>query len=696
VDLVVSAYIKWTILNSNPAPNATIERRSPCYYIPFPKNKRFVGRTPTLDKLIQKLFVQNDSQRVALVGLGGVGKTQVALQIAYWTKEIRPDYSVFWVPALSAESFEQAYTEIGRRLVIPKASEDEDPRESVRRYLSSKAAGRWLLIVDNADDTDLLFGSSKELGGIDEYLPDSESGLILFTTRHMEAAVSLSVSDVVELHEMDQQEAVSFLEKSLIRKDLLQDTAITTELLNELTYLPLAITQAAAYLNTNQLSISEYLQLLRGTEQNITSLMSREFRDSTRYKSSDNAVATTWLVSFDQIRKSDEAASDLLTFMSRIEPKAIPRSILPGFQSEEQMVHGIGTLCAYAFAVRRGDSEMYDVHRLVHLATRIWVQRQGLTAQTTKNVIEHLAIVFPSDDHVNGAIWREYLPHALRLLQEEEGLGIQERYDLYIQVGRCLQADGRIKEAVRCLVEAYRWMKDHFPEENSLRRYSEHVLASAYETDGQVSKAVELLEHVVSVEKKTLVEDHPERLASQHALASAYETDGQVSKAVELLEHVVSVREKTLAEDHPSRLASQHALASAYETDGQVSKAVELLEHVVAVEDKTLAEDHPSRLASQHELARAYEADGQVSKAVELLEHVVAVQDKTLAEDHPDRLASQHELARAYEADGQVSKAVELLEHVVTVEEKTLRDNHPSRLLSQRALKRMYKLQRTR
>jgi MoxR-like ATPase len=117
-----------------------------------PRNKRFVGRFETLLTLRDMLFVQ-ESQRVALVGLGGVGKTQVALELAFWTKENRADWSVFWVPALSEATFEQAYTEIARELKIQR-NDDQDVKESVRQYLSSEAAGRWLLVIDNADDAE--------------------------------------------------------------------------------------------------------------------------------------------------------------------------------------------------------------------------------------------------------------------------------------------------------------------------------------------------------------------------------------------------------------------------------------------------------------------------------------------------------------------------------------------------------------
>ncbi len=123
----------------------------PCYHIPR-VNSRFVGREKTLGALRDVLFGQG-GRKAALVGLGGVGKTQVALTLAYWTKENMPDRSVFWVPALSHATFEQAYADMARKLPIQKSREDDDDeKELVRRYLSSDWAGSWLLIVDNAAD----------------------------------------------------------------------------------------------------------------------------------------------------------------------------------------------------------------------------------------------------------------------------------------------------------------------------------------------------------------------------------------------------------------------------------------------------------------------------------------------------------------------------------------------------------------
>jgi Cdc6-like AAA superfamily ATPase len=138
---------------------ASVGAALPCYHLPLLRNTRFVGRETKLDELKNLLFRQK-IRSVALLGLGGVGKTQVALELTWWAKENHPEYSILWVPALSEATFEQAYAEIARKLAVRKAADDEDVKESVRRHLSSPSAGPWLLIVDNADNVEVVSGSS--------------------------------------------------------------------------------------------------------------------------------------------------------------------------------------------------------------------------------------------------------------------------------------------------------------------------------------------------------------------------------------------------------------------------------------------------------------------------------------------------------------------------------------------------------
>ncbi|PNP53911.1 hypothetical protein FNYG_15667 [Fusarium nygamai] len=620
----------------------------PAFLIPFSKNDLFVGRDDVLTEL-QGLLFNRGYQKVALVGLGGIGKTQIALQLAYQIKEKKQDYSVFWVPALSRASFEQACIQIIDACGIP-TTDNSDAVETVRQHLSSKRAGKWLLVVDNADDMQTVMGSRGVDDGLYRSLPQGDEGRILFTTRYRKVAVSVAGRNILDVPAMDRDEARRYFKEALIQEISSSDEQVIDYLLALLAHLPLAITQAAAYLNENQISLTEYLQLFENTDRDKIELLGAEFQDDTRYEQSQDPVATTWFISFNQIRKADELASRVLMFLAYVEPKAVPQSMLPEGESQQQLTRAIGTLCGYRFLDKRGSSEVFDMHSLVHLATRSWVAENDSEKEQSQAAIARVSEVFPTDKWENRDVWRQYLPHAIKLLRCAEDDWSEEICKLGYWAGRCLLVDGRVTEAV------------------------------------------ELLEHVVAVNETTLADNHPSRLALQHELARAYRANGQIKEAVELLEHVVAVRMTTLAENHPSRLASQHALAMAYQANGQIEEAVKLHEHVAAIMETTSAENHPDRLASQHALALGYQDNGQIAEAVKLLEHVVTVRRTTLAENHPDRLASQHALALGYQDNGQIAEAVKLLEHVVAIEAEILAEDDHRRQLSEDQLQRCYEM----
>ncbi|KAI1170462.1 hypothetical protein F4777DRAFT_583864 [Nemania sp. FL0916] len=646
---VLTQFIRSDILGGHSAVELEASQRIPVnesyHYLLPPQNRKFTGRDAILSTLKDRLFVMRECQKLAVFGLGGVGKTQVALEFAYWVKETQKQYSVFWVPALSYETFEQAYADIARQLNM-QSHRDEDIKESVRRYLESDRSGKWLMIVDNADDMEIVYQSTGKYEGIDRHLPRSKNGLTLFTTRSREVADAVAGTGVVDLHEMSIEEATVFLSKSLVRKELLQDKSTIEELLHELVYLPLAIAQAAAYLNRKQTPIKKYLALLKGTEQDLVTLMSQKFHDDTRYHESQNAVAMTWLVSFDQIRRDNSNAAELLSFISYIEPKAIPQSILPGLPVEAEMDAAIGTLCEYAFLVRRGDDDMFDMHRLVHVATRVWLQQNDdAVTKATASAIHHLWSIFPSEDPENRFIWREYLPHAqhaLRVCQEYQD---EEKFDLCSGIGCCLLEDRRFEEAIIALEETYQWRKT-LAEDDSNRLASEYNLATAYRRSQRIEEALELIENVVTIQRKTLAEDHHDRLVYEHELARVYLSAGRIGESIKLLKNIVNIEKKTLAEDSHSRIASQHELARAYLEAQRVEEAIELLENIVVIRNKTLPEDDHARLSSQHVLGEAYLEAHRIREAIELFEHVVAV-EKGLDMSDNDRSVSQDWLREA-------------------------------------------------
>lgn len=526
----------------------------PFYVIPFPRNLRFTGRTAILKVLEEKLFGQQPSERTALVGLGGVGKTQVALQFAYNVIESRPDYSIFWVPAVSRNSLEQACVEMAQKMDLRMTGEEKDIKTLVFQYLSSGQAGRWLMIMDNMDDRDLLFE-------IQEFLPRSAQGSILLTTRSSQVAIDFAQSGIIDVEAMSHDEALLFIATYFGKRPVSQDDKIVGELLAQLDYLPLAIAQAVAYLSQTNTSVEKYLRLLRA-ENDATRLLGRHFEANARYTSSRNTIMTTWQVSFDRIENSSSDAVNVLSFLSCIEPKAIPLSILPG-DSEPELEDAIGTLCGYSFLVRRGHSDIFDMHRLVHIAMYDWIKKIGRKEEALRDAVRHLARIFSSSDRTHRGRLRGYLPHALSVLEKSWGYQTKEWADLYMDVGRCLVQGGLFGQAIRCFEAAYDYRKRFLPEDQSLLT-SAHELASAYLDDGHIEQSIEVFEHVVSVRKTALAEEDESRLASEHELARAYLANNQIHAAIQIFKHVLSVRKRALAKEEHLRLASEQQTRRPY------------------------------------------------------------------------------------------------------------------------------------
>ncbi|CEJ88496.1 Putative Pfs, NACHT and WD domain protein [[Torrubiella] hemipterigena] len=637
---MAAAYAKAVLAQIGP-------RRPISGYIPFRRNHDFTGRRAQLGQLEQMLF-REKRERVALVGLGGMGKTQIALELAYRVQNMEVEgmterYSVFWVQAQSMAAFHKTAADMVQRLNIQCGN--DDPTDALRTYLASDVAGYWLLVVDNIDDAAVLDGLPGQPTGLSEFLPRNPKGRLLLTTRQASVAVDAAGSAMVELTSMTFADAYLLMKTLLLDKGQVQNTGYTKELLEKLTYLPLALAQAAAYMNKNRTPIIRYLERCRSADQNMIDLLSKRLRDEAHHNEAQGAMATTWIVSFIAIRKTDINAVRLLSFIRWIEPKAIPKSMFPTAGSPMDLEDSIDMLCRYGFLSWREDGETLDMHSLVHLALRLWLDQETGNSLTTEDMaIEHLNKIFPSSEWENRLEWRLCLPHILPLLKEVRLRRNETLQSLCYKTGLCLQVDGRTTETVGVFELLTSIRKERLAETHPDRLTSQHVLAIAYRANGQVKEAIKVLEHVVAIEKETLAETHPDRLTSQHALAGAYQENGQVKEAIKVLEHVVAIQKETLAETHPDRLTSQHALAIAYQDNGQVKEAIKILEYVVAIEKKTLAKTHRDRLASQHTLAIAYRANSQVKEAIKVLEHVVAIEKEILAETHPSRLASQHAL----------------------------------------------------
>ncbi|SLM40558.1 Tetratricopeptide-like helical domain [Lasallia pustulata] len=626
-------------------------------------------------------------------------------------------WGVFWVDVSSASIANIDFVAAANMIDSSVKTVDE------ARQLFANTTESWLLILDNADNTEIDY---------QEYIPSGTCGTVVITSRNpdchrystvgAETLAGLDIADSVEL----------LLKAAKIPRDswpaCKKDAKENVDLLESHT---LALIQAGAYIANGHCKLEEYPAEYRRQQNRLLKYGPKQARSRYGNVYATFEASACILEASTSIAASD--ASALLDILSVLYFSSVPMQLfkdawegcrrvyengdeksveidalsedhvsqLPGFIAGDfekwdsfRVMEAIQLLISLALVTAEHDTGVLSMHPLTH----VWAkgrqrsERQGRAFKATGSII--------ALSYYGSQGWRLHEKqlhlHTLSYLDAVTGQdGFNEAEPTTRQIlFQCAFALSRMRDDLKVAELLSRLFSGLIVDPKSPSR----ELLAVYDLQGEnlgylgkSKEAVQLLKQVVEIRESMLAESHPDRLASQHALAGAYEANGQVKEAVKLLEQVVKIEESTLAESHPDRLASQHALAGAYEANGQVKEAVKLLEQVVKIEESTLAESHPSRLASQHALAGAYEANGQVKEAVKLLEQVVKIEESTLAESHPSRLASQHALAIAYRANGQVKEAVKLLEQVVKIRESTLAESHPSRLASQHALAIAYR-----
>jgi hypothetical protein len=330
--------------------------------IPYARNPLFTGRENVLKRLYDALRV---SKTAAINGLGGIGKTQTAVEYAYRNRD---DYdTILWVKAESLESINSDFVTIAHLLKLPEKQEQEQHLiiEAVKRWFKDHAG--WLLIFDNADDLEI----------VRNFLPTDGKGHILLTIR---AQATRRIAQRIEIDEMDQDEGALFLLRRAIilnPDDPLEAASSTNqatarEISQVMDGLPLALDQAGAYIEDTQWSLTDYLHLFQIRKEE---LLQRRGKLTTDHPDS---VATTWSLAFEKLQQANPAAADLLRLCSFLDPDVIQEEIITEGASELGSVlqpiaadpiklnDAIGTLLSYSL-VRRNPDHTLSIHRLVQV-----------------------------------------------------------------------------------------------------------------------------------------------------------------------------------------------------------------------------------------------------------------------------------------------------------------------------------------
>ncbi|KAI0197415.1 hypothetical protein EV127DRAFT_450364 [Xylaria flabelliformis] len=476
---------------------------------------------------------KDNCQHTAIEGLGGIGKTQIALEAAYRFRDEHPDCSVFWVPAVNLTSFENAYREIGRLLNCQGINNDKaDVKLLVKDALSQENSSSWLLIIDNADDIDMLFQDAN----LDNYLPFSWHGSILFTTRNHQITEQLDIplDNIINVGEMNNTETADLLQRGL-RKSQIGDAKSTDRLLEYLAHLPLAVKQASAFmaLNTN-VTVAKYLEFCESSDASMIELLSRQFNDRHRYKDNaknQNPVAMTWLISFKHISQHSPQAADYLKFICILAEKDIPLSLLP-VTSEIEIAEAVGALYAYAFILERNTPDSFNIHRLVRLIMRNWLQQNGEWKEWTAKVVERLDKKYPFPDHENIQTWTKYLPHGQAVLS-----------DGAIDIGD-IELLGRYKEAEEIYQQTLDLKEEVLGEKHPNTLSTMNNLALVFSKQGRYKEAEEIYQQTLSVKEEVLGRKHPDTLITINNLAYNLFWQDRYEEAEEMCRQTLQLREE--------------------------------------------------------------------------------------------------------------------------------------------------------
>ncbi|OQE40897.1 hypothetical protein PENCOP_c005G06057 [Penicillium coprophilum] len=650
--------------------------------VPFARNPRFVGRQQEIDYLENLIIHAIGPTKVAIHGLGGIGKTQIALELAYRTREKVPECSIFWIPCTSYESVQQAYMNIASALGIS----DIEPAkmiEQVKAYLSQYSAGRWLLVFDNADNMEMWTKGSATAPPLKDFLPSSENGHFLFTSRNRKLAVRVASPNIVSIPNVDQITAIKILEKSLIQEGLLHDNYTNSALLEQLGFLPLAINQAAAYINENKIELSDYLSLLKDREIDAAELLSEEFQDDGRYAETQNPVLTTWLISFQQIQDLDKLAADYLSFIACINPRDIPQSILPLPTSAKKKIDALGLLSAYSFIGEHACNSSFSLHRLVHLATRNWMRRTEIFDHWVRRAAHQLDDIFPEDDHNNQGLWGDYLPHALYLINSEEFHNIHHKYvGLLSRVGRSLQSYARYNEAKVLLIDCLEVRERDVGPEHPYTLNSVSNLGLVLEQQGNYEEAEAMHRRALEGREKALGQEHPDTLTSVSNLGSVLERQGNYEEAEAMHRRDLLGSEKVLGPEHPDTLASVSNLGLVLERQGNYAESESMQRRALEGRGKALGLEHPDTLTSVSNLGLVLERQGNYAESESMQRRALEGRGKALGLEHPDTLTSVSHLGSVLERQGKHEEAEAMDRRALEGRDKVLGPEHPDTLTS--------------
>jgi tetratricopeptide (TPR) repeat protein len=585
-----------------------------------PRIASFTGRADELDRL--DAILMNDKPaavtqaavgRAAVQGMGGVGKSSLAIEYAH---RFRGLYAgVCWCPAETRTGLLSALAGLAVTMGAATTNEadvEKAAKAGLRRLAEQRAT--WLLVYDNVPAPD----------AIADLLP-SAGARILITSRFSDWS---EVADEVELDVLAPQEAVGFLQSRTGRSD-----AVGAETLVEaLGRLPLALDHAAAYCKRTQTRFGDYAT-------KASSFISAAPRGAGYPRS----VAATFDLAITEAVTQCPAADALMAYLAQCAPDRIPMSLVEGaVEDEVQRMKALAALAEVSLLKHdpfEDATPAVTVHRLVQAVARARSEASGSAQDVVGRLISRLAAQYPNDGY-NPQSWplcAQLTPHlAAQKAAAVEGIPILPHWPVLLSRGG-----------------SYVWGRGSFKQ------------AASFYRDALV------------IREKTLEPEHPDTAENLNDLGFLLRLQGDLTGATPLLKRALAIREKVHGPDDPVTAESLSNLGLLLQAENDLSGARPLLERALAIREKKLPPEHPDTARSLNNFAQLLQAQGNLTGARPLLERALAIREKVLGPEHPDTATSLHNLALLLHAQGDFVGARPLFERALGINEKASGPAHP-------------------
>jgi MinD-like ATPase involved in chromosome partitioning or flagellar assembly/tetratricopeptide (TPR) repeat protein len=622
----------------------------PVWNVPT-RNAAFTGRSAVLEKLRDQLVGSSTAVVLpqALYGLGGVGKTQVALEYAH---RFMPDYDVvWWVSAEQRELVNPSMADLAARLGIRVGESVSEAAQAAREALRRGSPySRWLLIFDNADDP-------LEL---EPYFPGG-SGHVLVTSRNQAWS---RVADPLEIDVFTREESV----EHLLRRVRQLDPADAAKVAIALGDLPLAIEQAGAWLEQTGMPAGTYVEQL---ETQLTQVLS--LNPPSDYPV---PVVATWNLSFERLRQRSPAAVRLLQLCAFFGPEPISMSLLYSDEMirslvplderlREKLVLGqlIREIGRFALAKVDQGSNSIQIHRLVQAVIR--AQMPDPAQLSACHEVHHILVGArprqgDTDDPENWPRYDWIWPHltASRAPECEE----EETRQLLIDRVRYLWKCGEFESALTFggrLVEA--WSVRLGPDDWQTL-HLRFQLANVLRSQGRFQEARSLDIEVLAKQQQVLSPSHPHTLLTAGGLAADLRALGEFRQSLDMDQETYERFKELFGEDHPRTLAAANNLAVSLRLVGDCFTARDLDQDTLDRRRAVLGPDHPYTLFSAANLARDMRESGDFTGSATLLRATYERYLDVLGDDFMDTLRTAKSLAISLRKSGALTEARNLTE----------------------------------